>query len=177
MNYKMCFLKINKVLELIIDGKKEFLEKLCFVLKKGKLEIFLELYNSCLTGIKSKRYWGCWFFKSNTFISNTRVKLAKNEAKATQHPKGELSLFEKYSLSSSTLSTKNNRRHYKKYTKNNWVCFSGVIWFYVMTLKMRLKIKNVQKTVGSALMMLYDYVMTLKSRLKIKNRSQRYNTN
>ena len=33
-------------------------------------------------------------------------------------------------------------------------------------------LKNAQKTTGSALMMLYDYVMTLKMRLKIKNRPQ-----
>ena len=32
--------------------------------------------------------------------------------KAKQHPEVELSLFENYSLSSSTLSTKNNRRHF-----------------------------------------------------------------
>ena len=37
-------------------------------------------------------------------------------------------------------------------------------------------LKSVQKTNGSALM-LYDYVMTLKLRLKIKNRSQRYDIN
>ena len=45
MNHKMCFLKINRFLELrslisnlfhsmIVDEKKEFLKKLCFVLKK-----------------------------------------------------------------------------------------------------------------------------------------------
>ena len=28
------------------------------------------------------------FFKSNTFISNTKLKLAKNQAKAKQHPFG-----------------------------------------------------------------------------------------
>ena len=38
-------------------------------------------------------------------------------------------------------------------------------------------LKNVQKTNGSALMMLYDYVMTLKMRLKIKNRSQKFDIN
>ena len=38
-------------------------------------------------------------------------------------------------------------------------------------------LKNVQKTSGSALMMLYNYVMTLKMWLKMKNRSQRYDKN
>ena len=39
------------------------------------------------------------FFISNTFISNARLKLAKNQAKANQHPEAELQLFENYSLS------------------------------------------------------------------------------
>ena len=34
------------------------------------------------------------FFISNTFISNTRLKLVKNQAKAKQHPEVELLLFE-----------------------------------------------------------------------------------
>ena len=46
-------------------------------------------------------------FTSNTFISNARLKLAKNQAKAKQHPETELSLFENYSHSSSTLGQKN----------------------------------------------------------------------
>ena len=39
--------KVNIYLfhSMIVDGKKEFLKKLCFVLKKGKLETFLALYN------------------------------------------------------------------------------------------------------------------------------------
>ena len=45
------------------------------------------------------------------------MKLAKNQAKAKQHPETELLLFENYSLSSFTLSSINNRRHSKNYTK------------------------------------------------------------
>ena len=49
------------------------------------------------------------FFIISTFISNARLKLAKYQAKAKQHPETELFLFENYSLSSSTtLSSKNN---------------------------------------------------------------------
>ena len=44
------------------------------------------------------------FFIRNTFISNARLKLAKNQVKAKQHPETEYLLFESYSLSSSTLS-------------------------------------------------------------------------
>ena len=51
------------------------------------------------------------FFISNTFISNAWLKLAKNQAKAKQHPEAELLLFENKSHSSSKLSSKNNRRY------------------------------------------------------------------
>ena len=53
------------------------------------------------------------------FISNTRLKLAKHQAKAAQHPETERLLSENYSLSSCTLSSKNNRRDSKKCTKTN----------------------------------------------------------
>ena len=36
---------------------------------------------------------------SNTFISNARLKLAKNQATTKQHPETEILLFENYSLS------------------------------------------------------------------------------
>ena len=53
------------------------------------------------------------FFISNTFISNTRLKFAKSQAKAKQHPKAELLPLENYSHSSSSLSYKNNRTYSK----------------------------------------------------------------
>ena len=37
-----------------------------------------------------------FFFVSNTFISNTSLKLAKNQEKAKQHPKAELLLSENH---------------------------------------------------------------------------------
>ena len=49
-------------------------------------------------------------------------------------------LFENYSLSSSTLSSKNNRKNSKKWTQNKYVCLDEVIW--LMTMKMRLKMEN-----------------------------------
>ena len=67
------------------------------------------------------------FFISNTFISNARLKLAKNQAKTTQHLEVELLLFENYLLSSSKRSSKNIMRYSKKYTKNKCVCFNEVI--------------------------------------------------
>ena len=73
INCKTSFLKINRLLELqslipnlfyslIVDEKKKFLKKLCFVLKDGKLQTFFVLFNKNRTEIKLKRYWGCWFF-------------------------------------------------------------------------------------------------------------------
>ena len=61
------------------------------------------------------------------FINNTWLKLAKNQAKAKQHPEAELLLFENYSLSFSTLSSKNNKLFSKNCTKNKCVCFNEVI--------------------------------------------------
>ena len=69
------------------------------------------------------------FFKINTFISNARPKLAKHQATTKQHHEAEPLLFVNYSLSSSTLSSKNN---------------TGDI------------LKNVQKTNAYILMRLYD---------------------
>ena len=54
------------------------------------------------------------FFISNTFISNARLKLAKNQANAKQHPEAELLTSENYWHSSSTLSSNNNRTYSKK---------------------------------------------------------------
>ena len=78
-----------------------------------------------------------FFYISNTFISNARFKLAKNEAKAKQHPEAELSLSENVALSLSTFSSKNNSRYSKKCNKSKCVCFNEVIW--LMTIKMRLR--------------------------------------
>ena len=67
------------------------------------------------------------FFISNALLSNARLNLTKNQAKAKQHIEAELLLFENYSLSSFALSYKNNCRYSKKCTKNKCVCFNEVI--------------------------------------------------
>ena len=54
------------------------------------------------------------------FCSVIRLKFAKTQARAKQHPKAELLLFENYSLSSSTLSSTNDRlrpRHEYEYNR------------------------------------------------------------
>ena len=64
------------------------------------------------------------FFVNNTFTSNTRLKLAKNHAKVKQHLEAEHWLIGNYSLFSSTLSSKNNRRYSLK------MCDKQVRLFY-----------------------------------------------
>ena len=66
-------------------------------------------------------------FISNTFIRNIRLKLAKYKANAKQHPEAELLLFENYSHSPSTLSSKTNMLHSKKGAKSKCVCFNEII--------------------------------------------------
>ena len=56
------------------------------------------------------------FFISNIFISNTKLKLVKIRAKA-----------ENYVISSSTLSSKDNRRYPKKCAKNEYDYLNEVI--------------------------------------------------
>ena len=41
------------------------------------------------------------------------MKFSKNQAKAKQHPEAELLLLRNSSLSSSTLSSKNNKRYFE----------------------------------------------------------------
>ena len=81
-------------------------------------------------------------FIRNTFVSNTRLKLAKknNWAKAKQNAEAELLLLKYYVVSSSTLSSKDNRRYSKKCAKNIYVFLNEDIW--LIAKKMRLKMKN-----------------------------------
>ena len=64
------------------------------------------------------------FFISNTFISNARLKLAKNQVNAKQHPEAEILLFENYSHYSSTLSSKNSWIYSTKQVKEQVCLFS-----------------------------------------------------
>ena len=65
-----------------------------------------------------------FFFISNTFISNAKLKLLKNQANAQQHPEAELLLFENYSDSSPTLSSKKNGTYSKKQAKEQVCLYS-----------------------------------------------------
>ena len=80
------------------------------------------------------------FSISNFSIGNNRLKLAKNQEKAKQHPEAELLLYENYSVSSSVLLSETNIRYSKKCTKTSASCFNEIIWLIIM--KLRLKMKN-----------------------------------
>ena len=68
------------------------------------------------------------FFISNTFISNARLKLAKKkQAKTKQHVVAKFLLLENYVRSSSTLSSKDNKRYSKKCAKNKYVYLNQLI--------------------------------------------------
>ena len=54
------------------------------------------------------------FYKQHFYKGEARLKLAKNEANAKQHPKAEFLLFENDSHSSSKLKSKNDRAHSKE---------------------------------------------------------------
>ena len=69
------------------------------------------------------------FFISDAFISNIRLKSAKNQASAKQQPEAEFFLFENYSHSSSTLSSKNNRTCSKKQAEEQMYLYS---WDYAI---------------------------------------------
>ena len=67
------------------------------------------------------------FFISNTFISNARLKMAKNQAKAKQHLESKLLLFEIIRFLHSFYHPK-IIDILRKCTKSNCVCFNEVIW-------------------------------------------------
>ena len=61
----------------------------------------------------------------------------KNQAKTKHHPQAEVSLFENYLLSSSTLSSKNNRAYSK--IINKCPCFNMIISLIIKKIKMKMK--------------------------------------
>ena len=72
----------------------------------------------------------------NTFIRNTRLKLAK-KIKQMLHP--ELLPFENYSHSSSTLSSKNIGHILKNKQKNKYVRIHEIVWLIIGKMKVEMK--------------------------------------
>ena len=69
--------------------------------------------------------------------------MAKNQANAKQHPEAELLLFENYSYSSSTLSSRNNRT-FMKISKRTSV--SAFIRLIIMKMNMKMKNRSQSRT-------------------------------
>ena len=61
------FLRLGSMLfhSIIVDGKKGFLKKLCFVLIRGILPTVLVAYGVLLTRMRFKRYFECSFLKNS----------------------------------------------------------------------------------------------------------------
>ena len=66
-----------------------------------------------------------FFYKQHFFLSNARLKLAKNQTNAKQHPDAELFQFGSYLHSSAMLLSKNNRTYSKKQAKEQHVSVFG----------------------------------------------------
>ena len=81
------------------------------------------------------------FLTSNTFISNARLKLPKNQVNAKQHTEAELLLFENYSHSSSHYHPK-IIGHILKKQKSKFVCILEIIQLIIMKIKMKMKNKS-----------------------------------
>ena len=115
------FYKVKQQLRKCWPGnrkKKHRRQKVCFQFRHSFHLVKQQYTKFLLKRIFLDFQWDTSFFRiSNTFISNRRLKLAKNQAKAKQHPEIELLLFENYSLSSYILSSKTNLRHRKKCAK------------------------------------------------------------
>ena len=77
-----------------------------------------------------------FFHISNTLISNERLKLTKIQANAKQHPEAEILLFENYSHSWSTLSSK-IRHILKNKQKNKCVCIHEIVRLIILKMKMK----------------------------------------
>ena len=79
------------------------------------------------------------FLLKQHFYKQHQVEIGKKKwAKAKQHPKVELLLLENYFLSSSKLSSENNRAYSKECAKKQvclFVCFNEIVWLIIMKVK------------------------------------------
>ena len=75
-------------------------------------------------------------------MSNTRLKLAKNQAIAKQYPEARILLFENYSHSSPTLSSKITGHILENKQKNNCVCIHDIIRLIKMKLIIKIKLRS-----------------------------------
>ena len=71
-------------------------------------------------------------------MSNVRLKYPKNQANTKHHPQAEYLLFENYSHSPSTLSSKNNSTYSKKKIKSKCVCIHDIKRLTIMKMKSKM---------------------------------------
>ena len=113
--------------------KSESPQVRCFSLK---LSLNLVLMSSPVTF--KFAYRATRFFISNTFINNARLKLAKIQANAKQHPEAEL-LFENYSHSSSRNHSKIIANVLRNKQKKKCVCNHEIRRLIIMKIKIEMK--------------------------------------
>ena len=100
--------------EEILNGKLHFLCSVMQGLQLSEIEFLITDFffnNATKSAIRQKliiTFEYTLFYITNTLISNTRLKLTKNQANAKQHPESEPLLFENCSCYSFKLSSKNN---------------------------------------------------------------------
>ena len=79
------------------------------------------------------------FLISITFISNGRLKLAKNQANAKQYPEAELLLFENLHILHPRYHPKIIGHILKNKKKYQFVFLDEIIWVIIMKMKMKMK--------------------------------------
>ena len=82
-----------------------------------------------------------FFSISNTFIRNTRLNLAKNQANAKQHPKAELLLqyLKNIHILHPRCHSKIIEHILKSKQKNECVCIHEILRLIIMKMKMKMK--------------------------------------
>ena len=84
-----------------------------------------------------------FFCYKQHFYKQRKAEIGKKkQANAKQHPEAELLLFENFSHSSSTLSSKNNRTYSENKQKNNCACIHEIIRSIIMKIKMKMFCEN-----------------------------------
>ena len=81
-------------------------------------------------------------FYKQPLISNTRLKLAKNQENSKQHHDAELLLLENYSLSLYIYMG----HIFKNKQNNKCICIHEIIRLFIRTMKMKMKKDHIDTT-------------------------------
>ena len=95
------FTEIGLTKMILIPGKQEKLKQ--YSLLWQYFDMFLDVLLDFISYDDKRNGNTPVFYKQHIFLSNARLKFAKNQAKPKHHLEAELLLFENYTLSSSTL--------------------------------------------------------------------------